>query len=258
MSQWLILHVVDNRDADIPPFSRTSIVPFSGFTMAATTPLRAQKKALRKALSATLSAVPTAEIQLQSQAITSHILSLPSFHAAKSISCYLSMPTGEVDTSSIVLEILRAGKALFVPKIHPPVPNSEPKMDFLKVYSEEDLRSFPAGLWGISEPGWEWKGKRRESALDEVSEPLDMILLPGVAFDPSLSRLGHGKGYYDRFITNCISSKVDVRRPSLVALSLREQILQSGVVPIGEHDWKMDAIITPDGVIQGDHVSKVE
>lgn len=36
-----------------------------------------------------------------------------------------------------------------------------------------------------------------------------------------------------------------------VALALREQILEAGKVPIGEHDWKMDMIVGPDGVVEG-------
>jgi 5-formyltetrahydrofolate cyclo-ligase len=115
---------------------------------------------------------------------------------------------------------------------------------------------------------------------------LDLILLPGdytvmlfwietdvlqgVAFDRSLSRLGHGKGYYDRFISSYVAS--GRARPLLgvssgcaflvcpsilksiilfptVALALREQVLDAGHVPMGEHDWKMDMIITPDEII---------
>lgn len=34
-------------------------------------------------------------------------------------------------------------------------------MDFLKVYSEDDLQAFPAGLWGIKEPDNQWQGQRR-------------------------------------------------------------------------------------------------
>lgn len=89
------------------------------------------------------------------------------------------MPTGEVDTSALVSEILRAGvtssgrylvislnldilegKTLFVPKIDTA---GNGRMDFVKVYSEEDLHAFPSGLWGIKEPNHEWKGEQRSS-----------------------------------------------------------------------------------------------
>ena len=88
----------------------------------------------------------------------------------------------------------------------------------------------------------------------------------GVAFDRSLSRLGHGKGYYDRFISSYIASgrnkpllstfkfflisplRVLIYYGEIVGLGLREQ-LQTTAVPIDESDWKLDMLVTPDEVI---------
>ena len=95
-------------------------------------------------------------------------------------------------------------------------------------------------------------------------------LSSGVAFDRSLSRLGHGKGYYDRFISSYIASGrnkpllgmfiwpyitvtsfwIYINFWEIVGLSLREQ-LQSTAVPIDESDWKLDMLVTPDEVIGG-------
>ena len=85
----------------------------------------------------------------------------------------------------------------------------------------------------------------------------------GLAFDRSLSRLGHGKGFYDRFIRKYVSSgrqrpilgacpRRDCRLPltmGSVGLALREQLLESGKVPTEETDWKMDLVVTPDGIV---------
>lgn len=87
----------------------------------------------------------------------------------------------------------------------------------------------------------------------------------GVAFDHSLSRLGHGKGYYDRFIASYVASgrpKPLLGAPlffasgselngCLVALALREQVLEGQGVPIGDTDWKMDFVVTPDAILSG-------
>lgn len=54
--------------------------------------------------------------------------------------------------------MIGAGKVLYVPKIDKA---AEGKMDFLRVHGEEDLRSFPAGTWGIREPPSEWDGRAR-------------------------------------------------------------------------------------------------
>ncbi|KAI0077364.1 5-formyltetrahydrofolate cyclo-ligase [Panus rudis PR-1116 ss-1] len=215
--------------------------------MASVASLQSNKKALRKAISAVLRSLSPSDIQAQSSAITRHILTSPFFQSSKNVSCYLSMPTGEVDTSSLIEEILRHGKTLFVPKIDV---TTDGKMDFLRIHDEDDLNSLPSGVWDIKEPHYERQGKPRSNALEPSAEPLDLILLPGVAFDRSLSRLGHGKGYYDRFI-NTYASLHGGRTPLLVALALREQILEAGEVPMGEYDRKVDVIVGPDGILQG-------
>jgi 5-formyltetrahydrofolate cyclo-ligase len=153
------------------------------------------------------------------------------------------MQGGEVDTGVLVSEILRAGKTLYVPRIERTTPSH---MELLQIRDLDDLQSLPSGTWGIKEPGLEWNGgKRRPNALDEGCDGLELILVPGVAFDHSLSRLGHGKGYYDRFISSYTAQR---QRPLLVALALRQQIID-GEVPIGSHDWKMDLVVGPDGII---------
>ncbi|OAX41630.1 5-formyltetrahydrofolate cyclo-ligase [Rhizopogon vinicolor AM-OR11-026] len=203
------------------------------------------KKALRKAMTTALRELPQSDVQSQSQAITEKVLSLPAFQECKTVSCYLSMPAAEVQTTSLISNILgNLKKALFVPSITP----SDGCMNFVRVYTEEDYRSFPSGLWGIPDPTPEWSGKKRHSVFDADCSNLDLILVPGVAFDRSLSRLGHGKGYYDRFLTSYRSS-AGRSRPLLVALALKEQLLEHGQVPMLDHDWKMDMIITPDEVI---------
>ncbi|KAH8084337.1 5-formyltetrahydrofolate cyclo-ligase [Cristinia sonorae] len=209
--------------------------------------LQSSKKAMRKAVSSILRSLSNADIQAQSHAVTNHVLSSPWFQRCRTVSCYLSMPTGELDTSSLIAAIMQSGKTLYVPRIDVTV---DGRMDFVKTFGEDDIRSFPSGLWGIKEPTADWNGSPRPSALETSDEPLDLILMPGVVFDHSLSRLGHGKGYYDRFITNYTSSHRG-QKPLLVALALREQILEAGKVPVGEHDWKVDVIIGPEGVVPG-------
>ncbi|KAL4254597.1 5-formyltetrahydrofolate cyclo-ligase [Abortiporus biennis] len=212
--------------------------------------LRAQKRALRKATATALRALSSADIQVQSQEVVSRVIASPFFRDSRTVSCYLNMPDGEVDTSNLVASILQAGKTLYVPKIDVTV---DGKMDFLKIYGAEDLRSLPSGTWGIKEPQREWQGGKRDNALEASSDTLDLILLPGVAFDHSLSRLGHGKGYYDRFISAYTS--INGRKPLLVALALRPQILDDGKVPTGQHDWKMDVIVGPDYILTNDQAS---
>ncbi|KAH8113748.1 5-formyltetrahydrofolate cyclo-ligase [Phellopilus nigrolimitatus] len=213
------------------------------------------KKALRQTVSATLRVLPDSEVQHQSELILKHVFALPIFQRSKTVSCYLSMK-GEVDTSEIAREILRKGKSLYVPKI---ASRKDRRMDLLRVYDFGDLDSLPSGTWGIKEPDPEYDGRRRSSIFDDDAEPLDLILVPGVAFDTSLSRLGHGKGYYDFFINTYSKKKAQENSPcpQLLALSLRQQMLPLGQIPMAEHDRPMDAIVTSDGVVTGKTESPV-
>ncbi len=64
---------------------------------------------------------------------------------------------------------------------------------------------------------------------------LDVVLVPGVAFDPSGGRLGFGGGYYDRFLLATPALRVGVTHDDCLAETL----------PVGEHDQRMDWIVTP-------------
>jgi 5-formyltetrahydrofolate cyclo-ligase len=96
-----------------------------------------------------------------------------------------------------------AGKNVFVPFI------DGPTMHMLKTPSLADVKSFPSNRWGIPEPpslegrenGLHYLGTLLKPALD--GKGLDLIVVPGVAFDRDMNRLGHGKGYYDHFIQRC-------------------------------------------------------
>ncbi|KAF9475135.1 hypothetical protein BDN70DRAFT_898418 [Pholiota conissans] len=205
--------------------------------------LKTQKRNLRKTIAATLSQLSPSALEDQSRAIATRVLALPPFKRCSSISCYLSMPSGEARTAALAESILQLDKTLFVPKIQT-TSDTAPAMDFLRVYSSEDLRSLPSGTWGIREPDDLWEGRKRSSVRESPEAQVDVILVPGVAFDRTFSRLGHGMGYYDRFISSYVASGRP--KPLLVGLGLREQLLNAGEVPIDDRDWKMDVLITPD------------
>ncbi|KAI0346408.1 5-formyltetrahydrofolate cyclo-ligase [Trametopsis cervina] len=206
--------------------------------------LKAIKAGLRKRVSSTLRALTQEDVNKQTEQVVAQLLRQPFFERSRNVACYLSMPIGEIDTAPLVASILQSGKKLFVPRLDPTVKG---RMDFLRVYGEDDLASFPAGLWGIREPGALYEGARRQNAFDEDCDNLDLILVPAVAFDRSFGRLGHGKGYYDRFLWQYKATNRSM--PLLVGLGLKEQMLEAEDVPMGEHDWPMDVIVGPNGII---------
>lgn len=71
---------------------------------------------------------------------------------------------------------------------------------------------------------------------------IDVVLVPGVAFDESAMRLGYGKGFYDRALAQ-------MDRALKVGLSFDETLFP--VVPCETHDFPLDAVVTPTRVIAG-------
>lgn len=139
---------------------------------------------------------------------------MPEYQAARRIGVYLSMATGEIHTASIVRSALQQGKKVLVPytyRIPSPVPGQPSSvMDMVSLHSWEDYESLKMNSWGIPTPSDE-SIAIRDNCLRELmgthetgeaaeEEGLDMILMPGMAFDRQRQRLGHGKGYYDFFL----------------------------------------------------------
>lgn len=142
---------------------------------------------------------------------------MPEYRSAKTISIYLSMPKGELATAPIVADAIQNGKEVYVPYIHKTTAASSDApasvMDMVSLHSQEDFETLEADSWGIptpSEPSI--AGRKRclgEKSLqsqtsegqEEGTRSLDVIVMPGMAFDRRLARLGHGKGYYDFFLT---------------------------------------------------------
>lgn len=87
---------------------------------------------------------------------------------------------------------------------------------------------------------------------------LDLILLPGVAFTCKGARLGHGMGYYDKFLneyftqhpqrrsneSETLHEKITLNRTTLLGLAFKEQIVD--VVPLDTFDVILDEVITAD------------
>lgn len=272
-------HLQFNRSVDIPRQSRTM-----------TTEAQAAKKALRKEIKARLSSLNADDIATQSEQAQEVILNLDQYKQAKSLSIYLSMPASEAQTDLLVRDALRSGKKVFVPFLYAPtqdVATSGGKqrkvMDLLRLRSETEYDELSKDAWGI--PSLSADGvENRENAMGgrglmlagdratTVSESessdggLDMVVVPAVAFDTQLDRLGHGAGFYDAFLTRFCSQGsrtkpyLGKRTPikqttyspatdlSQVGLCLAEQILeQEHKIPTAEWDWKVDAVAVGDG-----------
>lgn len=103
------------------------------------------------------------------------------------------MPASEAQTELLVQHALQDEKSVFVPYLHKPEGEKRKVMEMLRLESTDALEK---DAWGIpSLSGVEG----RENAMDG-KEGLDVIVVPGVAFDREGNRLGHGAGFYDKFL----------------------------------------------------------
>jgi 5-formyltetrahydrofolate cyclo-ligase len=146
--------------------------------------------------------------------VTAQVVESPGFERASRISVYLSMPKEELSTDSVVRQALAQGKKVFVPYIpkSSELTTSGSYMEMFALRSQEDLDSLKRDSWGIPTLTKDSLGgrenafgglglSRADETRDEDSfEGLDLVLMPGMAFDHAHGRLGHGKGFYDRFL----------------------------------------------------------
>ena len=121
------------------------------------------------------------------------------------------MPGREVSTREIVLQALKDEKHVYVPYLHKGHVSKGKTMDMLKLHDRHDFESLVPDAWGIPSLSPDTV-LQRSNALGGMGVPnedmdgqgnfptLDVIYMPAVAFDHSRQRLGHGKGFYDRYL----------------------------------------------------------
>lgn len=134
---------------------------------------------------------------------------------SQNILIYLSKEI-EVDTFSLIKELIKLDKNIYVPKIE------NEKMEFYKFTSFHDLK---LGKFNILEPVKKIKFTSYEDCC---------IIVPGLLFDKYNNRLGYGKGYYDYFLNKHNLYKI--------GLCFQEFIIDR--LECEEHDIKMDIVIT--------------
>jgi len=147
------------------------------------------------------------------------------FKNAGVIHIFISMPD-EPDTRPIIEHCWSSRKKIAVPVVLP---------DTFDLFHSE-IKSFDDlvyGMHGTQEPS-------PERRIKINPESFDLVIVPGVAFDRKGGRLGHGKGYYDRFLEHTSSF--------LLGLTFNCQLLET--VPTELHDVSMNAILSESGIVQ--------
>ncbi len=132
----------------------------------------------------------------------------------------------EVELDSFIEACWSDGKHVYLPRV-----DAEHKvMQFYRINSWSDLVQ---GHYGIREPKLE--------CVPHSGAAIDLMIMPGAAFDRAKRRLGYGAGYYDRFLRELEN------KPYLIAPAYAMQIVAK--VPTDEWDHPVDAILTEEGWI---------
>ena len=140
------------------------------------------KKSLRKQVLQELKSLSKEEKQSINDWLTDQFFQHPFYKEAKTVATYLSFPH-EFQTARLIEQAQKDRKTILIPKTYP-----HGKMDFV-LYEPEKLER---NSFGLLEP----KGNF------SIIEPslIDLIHVPGLAFNPSAYRIGYGGGYYDRYL----------------------------------------------------------
>lgn len=178
------------------------------------------KKEIRKEIIQKRDALPFLEVENKSSHIVTSLLKTPEYKEAAQILLYADF-RNEVKTDSIFTDAILKGKKVYYPKIFGDI------MEFYHVTSLDELHS---GYMGIREPEENPLKRFIYKKQDNV-----LVISPGVAFDPQGNRIGYGKGFYDKYLTN-------KRILSVIALAFSLQIVDE--IPSEHNDIKMDKIIT--------------
>ncbi|MGI9860590.1 5-formyltetrahydrofolate cyclo-ligase [Moorella naiadis] len=185
------------------------------------------KKQLRKEIIARRNSLAAAAREEKSALITRRLLTLPAWEQARVLMCYVSFGS-EVNTFPLIAAALEQGKRVTVPLC----------LSEGRRLLAAEVSDFPGdlqpGTWGILEP-------RPETLRPVAPEIIDLVLVPGVAFDRTGNRLGYGAGYYDRFLATL--------RPGArtIALAFAEQIVADVYPQV--HDRPVDMVITDGEII---------
>ena len=154
-----------------------------------------------------------------SEAVLRHLAEDERFRAARVILLYHSLPS-EVDTRGLIERLAAEGREVLLPVSLP---------EGLRLKRYDPARGWTQGALNIMEPVGDY--------FDDYDR-IELVVVPGVAFDRSGFRLGRGKGYYDRLLASL---------PEVCRIGICFDFQLVDRVPTDDHDARMDRVVTDRG-----------
>ena len=166
-----------------------------------------------------------------SRRIVGAFMSLPDYATASTVLFYVDVRS-EVRTRVDLEAAVESDKTIIVPW-----GNDAGELELFRLDSMDELE---IGMYRILEPRQELRSlPEKQVNVEEI----DLIMVPGVGFDPRGARMGHGKGYYDKLLEH---ARLDT---PLIALASECQMFEE--IPVAGHDVFMDKVITEDRIYDG-------
>lgn len=176
------------------------------------------KKSLRDRMRVMRRSLDDEEQLCVARAVFDRIMGYEPYRQAQTVMAYMAV-RGELSLERVIHDALESGKRLVLPRCESPG-----IMTARRIASLDDLES---GAYGLPEP--------KESCETVNPKEIDLIFVPGAAFDIAGHRLGQGGGYYDRFLAGSAARRAGICHEFA--------LLES--VPFEAHDEIMNDIITP-------------
>lgn len=184
------------------------------------------KRALRQTIRQLRDSLSESERAQKTREIEKKLLELPKFKQAHVILFYASFGS-EVPTQKLMEDSLRLGKRVILP-----ITDTETKRLLLR--EVRDISTLKKNKYGIPEPA-------KEDSSDIEQDLIDLIIVPGIAFDVCGHRIGYGGGYYDRFLKTI--------SPLVPRISLAFEVQIVPEIPKEDYDLPVDEIITEKRII---------
>lgn len=183
-----------------------------------------EKREARRQIAEAVRRLTPEERTRKSAAIAENVLSLPEVKAARTVMAFLPLPD-EIDTRPLISALLGEEKRLCVPRTI----LRDKSMYPVRL---KDMESLQIGDYGIPEP----------SGDERCGPNIDVIIIPGRAFDANGNRLGRGAGYYDRFLM-----QVSVRA-MLCGICFDCQVIKE--VPTDNTDIPVGIVVTENRILR--------
>lgn len=189
------------------------------------------KKILRKEILEKRDNIDIDKKEKMDEAIINRFYESKYYKEAKKIFIYISFGS-EINTREIINVALKENKKIYVPR-------TELKTKVMDAVEISSLSNLKESSYGILEP------LKEEECIDP--NELDLIVVPGVAFDRNGGRMGYGAGFYDIYFKKI--TKENVKKITKLALAYDMQVIE--IVPMNEDDIPVDYIITEKEFING-------